>query len=320
MLKKIEGNKRFKKRFPSKNRLHFFLFFVFISFSFWISTKLSNSYTIEQIFNIEWINIPESIVISENNKKLNTSITASGVEIILYRLFNNNLKIDLIQANFELDYLSLNLENQKFLIQQQLYSNTLLNQITPSLVKIKFSRLSEKKIPIIPKTRINLRAGYLIDSNVISKPDCIIVRGPKILLDSIYYAETITYNQEDVYKSISKKINLSPIEGANFSKDFVDIELSVSRYSEKEFNIPIELINQPEGVKVKLFPPMTKVRATIPMSVIGNIRVSDFRLIADYNQILNGQTQKLELFIQKKPSSVKQIILEPNEVNYLIRK
>ena len=320
MLKKIEGNKRFKKRFPSKNRLHFFLFFVFISFSFWISTKLSNSYTIEQIFNIEWINIPESIVISENNKKLNTSITASGVEIILYRLFNNNLKIDLIQANFELDYLSLNLENQKFLIQQQLYSNTLLNQITPSLVKIKFSRLSEKKIPIIPKTRINLRAGYLTDSNVISKPDCIIVRGPKILLDSIYYAETITYNQEDVYKSISKKINLSPIEGVNFSKDFVDIELSVSRYSEKEFNIPIELINQPEGVKVKLFPPMTKVRATIPMSVIGNIRVSDFRLIADYNQILNGQTQKLELLIQKKPSSVKQIILEPNEVNYLIRK
>ena len=320
MLKKIEGNKRFKKRFPSKNRLHFFLFFVFISFSFWISTKLSNSYTIEQIFNIEWINIPESIVISEKNKKLNTSITASGVEIILYRLFNNNLKIDLIQANFELDYLSLNLENQKFLIQQQLYSNTLLNQITPSLVKIKFSRLSEKKIPIIPKTRINLRAGYLTDSNVISKPDCIIVRGPKILLDSIYYAETITYNQEDVYKSISKKINLSPIEGVNFSKDFVDIELSVSRYSEKEFNIPIELINQPEGVKVKLFPPLTKVRATIPMSVIGNIRVSDFRLIADYNQILNGQTQKLELFIQKKPSSVKQIILEPNEVNYLIRK
>ena len=320
MLKKIEGNRRLKKRFPSKNRLHFFLFFVFISFSFWISTKLSNSYTIEQIFNIEWINIPESIVISENNKKLNTSITASGVEIILYRLFNNNLKIDLIQANFELDYLSLNLENQKFLIQQQLYSNTLLNQFTPSLVKIKFSRLSEKKIPIIPKTRINLRAGYLTDSNVISKPDCIIVRGPKILLDSIYYAETIAYNQEDVYKSISKKINLSPIEGANFSKDFVDIELSVSRYSEKEFNIPIELINQPEGVKVKLFPPKTKVRATIPMSVIGNIRVSDFRLIADYNQILNGQTQKLELFIQKKPSGVKQIILEPNEVNYLIRK
>ena len=320
MLKKIEGNKRLKKRLPSKNRLHFFLFFVFISFSFWISTKLSNSYTIEQIFNIEWINIPERIVISENNKKLNTSITASGVEIILYRLFDNDLKIDLTQANFELDYLSLNLENQKFLIQQQLYSNTLLNQFTPSLVKIKFSRLSEKKIPVIPKTRINLRAGYLTDSNVISKPDCIIVRGPKILLDSIYYAETIAYNQEDVYKSISKKINLSPIEGANFSKDFVDIELSVSRYSEKEFNIPIELINQPEGVKVKLFPPKTKVRATIPMSVIGNIRVSDFRLIADYNQILNGQTQKLELFIQKKPSGVKQIILEPNEVNYLIRK
>ena len=320
MFKKIEGNERLKKRLPSKNRLHFFLFFVFISFSFWISTKLSNSYTIEQIFNIEWINIPEGIVISNSNKKLNTSITASGVEIILYRLFNNNLKIDLIRANFELDYLSLNLENQKFLIQQQLYSNTLLNQINPSLAKIKFSLLSEKKIPVIPKTKINLRAGYLTDSKPISKPDCILIRGPKILLDSIYYAETVAYKEEDVSKSISRKINLSPIEGINFSKDVVDIELSVSRYSEKEFNISIGLINQPEGVKVKLFPPKAKIRATIPMSLIGNIRVSDFRLIADYNQILSGQTQKLELFIKKKPSGVKQIILEPTDVNYLIRK
>ena len=320
MLKKIQGNERLKKRLPSKNRLHFFLFFVFISFSFWISTKLSNSYTIEQIFNIEWINIPEGIVIFDNNKKLNTSITASGLEIILYRLLNNNIKIDLIRANFELDYLSLNLENQKFLIQQQLYSNTLLNQINPSLAKIKFSLLSEKKIPVIPKTKINLRAGYLTDSKPISKPDCILIRGPKILLDSIYYAETVAYKEEDVSKSISRKINLSPIEGINFSKDVVDIELSVSRYSEKEFNISIGLINQPEGVKVKLFPPKAKIRATIPMSLIGNIRVSDFRLIADYNQILSGQTQKLELFIKKKPSGVKQIILEPTDVNYLIRK
>ena len=201
-----------------------------------------------------------------------------------------------------------------------MYSNTLLNQINPSLAKIKFSLLSEKKIPVIPKTKINLRAGYLTDSKPISKPDCILIRGPKILLDSIYYAETVAYKEEDVSKSISRKINLSPIEGINFSKDVVDIELSVSRYSEKEFNISIGLINQPEGVKVKLFPPKAKIRATIPMSLIGNIRVSDFRLIADYNQILSGQTQKLELFIKKKPSGVKQIILEPTDVNYLIRK
>ena len=56
------------------------------------------------------------------------------------------------------------------------------------------------------------------------------------------------------------------------------------------------------------------------MTIIGNVGVSDFRLIADYNKILDGQTQKLELYVQKKPAGVKQIILEPKEVNYLIRK
>ena len=151
-------------------------------------------------------------------------------------------------------------------------------------------------------------------------PDSVIIRGSKVLLDSIYFVETETYYEEDVFKSISKKVNLKPIQGVNFSKGKVDIELSVSRYSEKELNIPIELINQPKGIKVKLFPANSKIRATIPMKIIGNVGISDFRLIADYNKILDGQTQKLELYVQKKPAGVKQIILEPKEVNYLIRK
>ena len=58
----------------------------------------------------------------------------------------------------------------------------------------------------------------------------------------------------------------------------------------------------------------------MPMTIIGNVGVSDYRLIADYNKILNGQTKKLELYVLKKPTGVKQIILEPKEVNYLIRK
>ena len=320
MLKRIEGNKRYKKRLPSKNRLRFFLFFIFISFSFWISTKLSNSYKVQQTFNIEWINIPEGVIISENNHKLNVSIKASGIEIILYRLFYNILKIDLNQADFGREIFELNTENQKFFIQKQLYNNTSLNLISPSFFKIKFSRLSEKKLPVFPRTKINLRAGYLIDSNIITKPDCVIVRGPKILLDSIFFTETVTYYEEDVFKSISQKLSLKPIKGVYFSNGMVNIELSVSRYSEKELNIPIELINKPQGVKVKLFPPKSKIRATIPMEIIGTVGVSDFRLIADYDNILHGQTQKLELLIQKKPARVKQIILEPKEVNYLIRK
>ena len=189
MLKEIEGNKRFKKRLPSKNRLRFFLFFVFISFSFWLSTKLSNSYTVEQTFNIEWINIPEGVIIPNNDQKLNTSITASGIEIILYRLFNDILKIDINQADFGREIFELNVENQKFFILQQLYNNTSLNQINPSSFKIKYSRLNEKKLPVFPRTKINLRAGYLIDYGVISKPDSVIIRGPKVLLDSIYFVK-----------------------------------------------------------------------------------------------------------------------------------
>ena len=86
----------------------------------------------------------EGVIIPDNDLKLNTSITASGVEIILYRLFDGILKIDLNQAEFGTEIFELNVENQKFFIRQQLYNNTSLNQTNPSSFKIKFSRLSEK--------------------------------------------------------------------------------------------------------------------------------------------------------------------------------
>ena len=80
------------QKLPSKARLRFFLLFVFVSFSFWISTKLSNTYNLEQTFSINWNDVPEGVIIYETEYKLNASIKASGIEILFYRLFMNELK------------------------------------------------------------------------------------------------------------------------------------------------------------------------------------------------------------------------------------
>ena len=101
-----------------------------------MSTKLSNSYTVEQTFNIEWINIPEGVIIPDNNQKLNTSITASGIEIILYRLFDDILKIDLNQADFGREIFELNVENQKFFISNNFITTHHLIKLIHPLLKL----------------------------------------------------------------------------------------------------------------------------------------------------------------------------------------
>ncbi len=56
--------KRFEaifKEFPSRGRFQFFLLFVLLSFSFWVSTKLSNTYQVDQDFEVVWSSPPSDI-------------------------------------------------------------------------------------------------------------------------------------------------------------------------------------------------------------------------------------------------------------------
>ena len=72
-LKKNEFEKVLRL-LPSKERFKFFFLFVLLSFIFWFSTKLSNTYQLEQSFSIHWKNIPKGIVIDNDSSELGLSI------------------------------------------------------------------------------------------------------------------------------------------------------------------------------------------------------------------------------------------------------
>ena len=308
------------ERLPSKGRLRFFLFFVFISFFFWISTKLSNTYTLEQSFSINWNDVPEGIIISDKEYKLNTSIKASGIEVMFYRLFLNELNVSLKEAKFSSAKGIVNTDRQRFFVEQQLFNNTILNQISPVSLEFEYSNLEKKNVPIIPKIEFNLRPGYLLDKPLSSIPDSILISGPKTLLDSIHNIETQFFSYDDIFEPFSYIVKLKKISKIQMPIDEVKINLSVSRYSEKEFILPIEILNLPKDKRVKLFPPKVKVKVTLPVSIISTVKDSDFSLVVDYNEIVYDKARELELSINKQPPAIKQIILEPKKVNFLIRR
>jgi len=316
-------SKKFERFFgilPSKGRFQFFLFFVLLSFIFWISTKLSNTYTLNQSFSINWINVPEGIILHTNNKQIKASITANGIDILIYRLINKSLNISLEQGKFDGNIGDVSIENQKFSIQNQFFGNTKLNFITPKSLDFDFSTLDDKVVAVVPTVQINLRAGYLSDSPLKIIPDSILVRGPKSILDTLSSIKTKYIEIEDVYESLSKKISLQLIPEIQLSESIANIKLSVSRHSEKEFILKIGLINTPKGIKIKLFPPKAKIRATLPLSVLRTVKASDFNLVVDYNDIEKKDSEKLQLIMIEQPPSIKKLIFDPQRVNYLIRR
>lgn len=318
-LKKNEF-KKVLRQLPSKDRFKFFFLFVLLSFIFWFSTKLSNTYQIEQSFSIHWNNIPKGIVLNHDSSELGLSITASGIEILWYRLFKNKINLVLNKDIFIGKEAFISIDNERFNIQQQLLDNTILNQIITPVIKIAYVRLGVKKVKISSEPTLKFRAGYLSDSPPTVDPDSLLVRGPQDILDTLTMVKTVSFNMEDVFESFQKVIVLENLTNLQFDIQEVNIKQEISRYSEKEFVLPIEIINIPKSVRVKLFPPMANLKATMPLTLLNGLNVKDFMLVVDYELILKNELIHLPIRLVKQPSQVKKVIWEPKTVNYLIRK
>ena len=318
-LKKNEFEKVLRL-LPSKERFKFFFLFVLLSFIFWFSTKLSNTYQIEQSYSIHWKNIPKGIIIDNDSSELGLSITASGIEILWYRLFKNKINLVLNKNIFIGKEAFVSIDNERFNIQQQLFDNTILNQITTSVIKITYARLGVKKVKITSDPILKFRAGYLSDSPLTISPDSLLVRGSQDVLDTLTIVKTVSFIMENVFESFQKVIALENLTNLQFDIHEVNIKQEVSRYSEKQFILPIEIINIPKSVKVKLFPPTGTLKATMPLTLLNGFNARDFMLVVDYELILKNELTHLPIRLVKQPSQVKKVIWEPKTVNYLIRK
>ena len=308
------------KKLPNKSRFRFFLLFVAISFAFWASTKLSKEYQLVQPFTLVWEEVPKGVVLNDKPSQIKVTLNASGVEILWYRLFKNKLSISLKDVDFTPEDRILNMEERFFDIQQQLFGGTQLLQISPSLFPLQYSKMASKKLPVLTNLDINFRPGYLGEERLQITPDSLVVRGPKNMLDTLVHINTEEFKLLDVHENINQQIELERLEGLVFEVESIQLFWSVLPYSEKSLTIPIEVVNIPVGVKVKLFPPEANLRATLPLSLLNAVKSSDFSLVVDYENIREGPADAMELKLTKQPPSVKKVIWEPLSVNYLIRR
>jgi hypothetical protein len=74
----------------------------------------------------------------------------------------------------------------------------------------------------------------------------------------------------------------------------------------------------PEGKILRTFPSKVKVVYTVGASAIRNISPGQFTVVADYNDILAHPSDKCPVKLTAKPSGLKNVKLELDEVNYLI--
>ena len=307
-------------QFFKKINFKFFLIFIVVSSFFWIVTKFSNIYKFQNDFDINWTNVPETIIVENEQNKISLLFSASGFEILLYKFFNNKIEISLDKdVVYENNIALVNINNKIYEIEKQLFDNNIIEDLISKKITFNYSTLSSKKVPVLVDKKINFRPGYLNENKFYIYPDSIVVVGPDNIIDTLKNVKTYLFERNDIYKSIDEKIKLLLLDNLSYSENQIKLSSIVKKYSEKEFKIPIKIINLPDSIRLKLFPNHVTLKAIISLDDFNDIIDDNFKIIVNY-KLLKSNYSSLSLFLTEYPGNVKNINWYPKTVNYLIRK
>ena len=315
---KALDNLQFK--FPKKKKVRFFFLFVVISVIFWIITKLSNTYNTSISFKITFTDVPDFIVPKNTGSLiLNSDIIGSGFQLLLYKFINDQIIISVKDGNFSSDLAHINILGQEFSIQQQLFQNTVVNQLQPSVLTFEFDRLIRKKVPILPLMDINYKLGFERADDWITEPDSVWVSGPSSIMDTLTYLPTETFKKNKVDKLIIERLRLREIPHLKMDFSDVIVTASVNRFTEKTLETFVNIKNLPDSLIIKLFPQSVHTTFIVLIDNIDKIKSSDFFFYCDFNDIQNGSSNSLKIKLDNQPQGVKNIRWSPNKLDYLIR-
>ena len=307
-----------QKASMDKGRSRFFLVFLLLSFFLWFIAKFSKTYTEVIAFELSFDNTPVGLVPQlAQPLEVETTLTATGFQFLYYRFFDKQLSIDLADASFEADKATVQLAAQFQALQEQLLGDTQIINYFPTEIEFDFQRQLTKKIPVVAPA-LELALGYTA-IKVEFQPDSIEVLGPESELTKLKFIQPIYPNNSKIQQSFTSKVNLPKLGNTlKLNTKSVEMKVTVDRFSEEEFNLPIVLKNAPLNEVLKFFPSKVKLTFSAPLQELKNIAPEDFTIGIAYDR-LNPNENRATIEVFQAPEKVQNMRWEPKTVEYLIR-
>lgn len=286
-------------------------------------SKLSETYADRTTFDLEYINVPDSLLLGDNTfKEIDVKLRASGFQFLGFNFNRKKIKINLSDiASNHSNYYITELDFRKQLERQLPASMTLL-EVDKDTLFLDFYRIGSKEVPISPNININPAQNYLVDGKLVIEPSLVVIKGPNKELDMVNSVSTTEIELNEVTEDFSIVVDLvlpEELKNSELSEKNVRISANVFRFSEKVIKIPVEVINLPEGTEIKTFPNTLEVLCKARIERLKDIGPPDFKIVADFQEERVGN-QNLRVSLIEKPSDVHSVQLLENEVEFILKR
>ncbi len=306
----------------SKQKVVVFSAFIFVATIFWFLDALKREYTTNILYPIEFYNFPEDVFNSSKYpKELSLTIKARGFDIIGKTNISKPIKVDVLKFSVK------DKTNKKYILSLKKISADLfpkLNNIevvniNPENIIFEAVRVLKKRVPIKANINLTLANLYMQSNNIIIKPDSIDVFGKKEDIREIKDVQTEHFAYKNLSDTLETIVKLKKINNINFSEERVLLTIPIEKYTENEINIPVNIINCPDTVKMLTFPKEVKVAYKIALSKYKVVNSADFIVTADYFDVSKNK-DKILVKLTKGPKFIQSVKISPEYLEYIIKK
>jgi YbbR domain-containing protein len=299
---------------------------VFLSMFFWFITTFSKDYNSTITFPVTYLNVPKTkVIVNHLPENIDVDISASGFTILYYKLRRvmQPIRVDLHELRAFKDnpgyFIAVNTKLEK--ISRQFGNKLKILKIVPDTLFVNYSKRISKTVPVKLNADITYNKEYQLKDSIRLVPSKVFISGPEEQVNKIKYAETELVKLEDVDSEEKKDVKLllaNDTSLIDLSNTIVELTVPVTKFTEANLEIPVQVDNLPKGYSLKIFPDKVALKFTIPFDELDKMDASSFRIRVDYSKKTNSKKLKVE--VVKKPSNIKSLKVNPEKVEFIVRK
>lgn len=297
-----------------------FVFFLVISSLMWLMVSLNEEMEKDMALPVVYANVPENVVItSDINDTVRLTVRDKGYTLARY-IYGKGVKPVVVNfTTYATNNGTFTIGNSDLLrlAKRQLSTSTQVLSVKPDRLEVFFNHGNHKTVPVVFQGKVKAGASYVITQTEIHPRQASIYAADG-LLDSINAVYTEPVNGVDITDSVSYTVRVQHIRGAKIVPNKVRVDLRADLLTENTVDVPVTILNLPEGKNLRLFPSTVKVKFVLPSKMYASVQADDFLIVADYNDLLRSESDKLGIAMRRKPANVRNVKMEIRSVSYLI--
>jgi hypothetical protein len=311
----------------SRRKVTVFSICLLLASLFWVLLACNDHYSTKIWASVSYINMPENrMLIEKLPQTAEMLVNGSGYDLIAYIIRPNlaNIMIDGryigVNASSKTGQAFVTTTSSIDFFNREHFDIKALN-ILPDTIFFSFFERGIKKVPVHLNRYLTFDRQFSLSDSISINPDSILISGPFATLDSIKRIETEPLilnglNKSGDYsvkiKKTSKLLTYAPME--------VGVHLEVDKFTEAELEVPITIEHLTIGDSVDIFPKQAKITYLVSLRNYNKVNPNLFRISADAFDIRNAKNANLRLNVEQFPPYVQGIRIEPETVEFIIRK